>query len=66
MNELMQMFWHIVNHEDAVQVKFEIAKGLAKFTKVNTKIFMEEKDKMIKEISNNNNVEESKLGKEAM
>ena len=32
----MSLFWRIVAHEDAVQIKFEIAKGLAQFTIDNT------------------------------
>ena len=35
-NDVMNYFWQIVSHEDAVQIKFEIAKGLAQFTIDNT------------------------------
>ena len=35
-NDVMNLFWQIVTHEDAVQIKFEIAKGLAQFTIDNT------------------------------
>ena len=35
-NDVMNLFWQIVTHEDAVQIKFEIAKGLAQFTIENT------------------------------
>ena len=43
MNELMEVFWTIVNHPDASLVKFEIAKGLSKFTQEN--IIQELEDK---------------------
>ena len=36
MNDLMETFWKIVNHPDASQIKFEIAKGLKQYTYENT------------------------------
>ncbi len=32
MNTLMEKFWQIVNHKDAVLIKIEISKGLFNFT----------------------------------
>ena len=51
MNELMEVFWTIVNHPDASQVKFEIAKGLSKFTQENIIQELEDKKKLLDEES---------------
>ena len=45
------MFWKIVNHQDAVQIKFEIAKGLSWFTYKNTKPLIDAKKQILKDIA---------------
>ena len=49
MNEIQQMFWEIINDENAVQIKLEVAKGLRNFTLENTKQHREEKDEKLAE-----------------
>ena len=49
----MKLFWEVVNHQDAVQVKFEIAKGLARFTQANTSDLKDKKYRMLEENSRN-------------
>ena len=51
MNAIMNSFWHIVNHKNAVQIKFEIAKGLANFTRENTSDLVKEKKKLLESAS---------------
>lgn len=41
----------VMNHPDAVLIKFEVAKGLAKFTAENTSELTRQKKLMIEEIS---------------
>ena len=45
------MFWEIVNHKDAVQIKFEISKGLAQFTYENTREQVKAKKKLSEKIA---------------
>ena len=49
-NEVMRKFWEIINHEDAVQIKFEVAKGLRNFTYENTKDTCARKKRLLDEI----------------
>jgi hypothetical protein len=45
----MQQFWKIINHEDAVQIKIEVSKGLSKFTSENiSDLNLQKKDFMNK------------------
>ena len=53
MNELMRKFWQILNHPEAVQIKFEVAKGLARFTAENTHDLKAAKQKKLEEVKSN-------------
>lgn len=43
------MFWHIVNHEDAVLIKIELSKALTDFTKTSISHLVEDKKKLTKQ-----------------
>ena len=51
-------FWTIINHPDAVQIKFEIAKGLAAFTTRNTKDVIDRKTRLLEVVKKKEDVEQ--------
>ena len=51
-------FWTIINHPDAVQIKFEIAKGLAIFTTRNTKDVIDRKTRLLEVVKKKEDVEQ--------
>ena len=53
----MKKFWEIINHDDAVQIKFEVAKSLRNFTSENTKEDRARKKRLLDEIGQTDNSE---------